>query len=569
MAEQSFTNTADALKAIAANLSPRQIELENLERYALGTQYQGLPDWFSDDVPLWERAPCIVYKMTAAAIRSNCSLVLGKGHAPTISANPGEDDSDVEGLDKEASKRVDRALKQLLGRVRFWSVARQALKHAQQSKSVAVIAGARAGRPFLELVRSRWCEPAFDIHGKVTRLEIRYPYAQPDRQRDGKWKLLPRIYRRVIDEESDTTYLPVDARADGVEPPETAWRPDPARTVKHSLGFCPVHWYAHMADCSTVAEYDGHAIHEDALDEIRALDFALSQRHRAVLFCGDPQVVETGVDPGYNPSGASGRTAMVAATAMGGAASNANPVTGGYISRSGPKAARVKSPGGVWQYEDPNTKVMYLVLPDGSIKPLEEHAADLRNKIAETLAVVILDPTNMKFHGEMSGKAIEQIRAMQFDRCDEIADDVGANLLLPVVNLLLRVALATDVQLPAVKAVAGDLEAYVADDGAAPELYLHWPASYTKPDEKDEQAIVQYVVAARSAPQPVITKRMALERLSRIFAIGNIDQALEELEAEAEADQANALEQAQATLTKTAASPGAADDEPPDTSEAA
>src|ERR1019366_718789 len=151
----------------------------------------------------------------------------------------------------------------------------------------------------------------------------------------------------------------------------------------------------------TVADYDGHAIHEDLLDEIRGLDFALSQRHRAALFCGDPQTIETGVEPGYNPSGMVGKVGPVPATMAGGPASGANPVTGSF---GRPHATpRVKSPGGAWQDSNTETKVAYLVLPEGGLKALDEHAADLRNKIAEGLAVVILDPQNAKFTAAMSG----------------------------------------------------------------------------------------------------------------------------------------------------------------------
>src|SRR5262249_18269143 len=155
-------------------------------------------------------------------------------------------------------------------------------------------------------------------------------------------------------------------------------------------------------ECSTVADYDGQSIHETVLEEIEGLDFALSQRHRSALFCGDPQIVETGVAPGYNPSGETGHTA-VPATAMGGKDSKSNPVTGSYVSPQ-PRPARVKSPGKVWQYENTEVKVAYLVLPPEALQALDSHAADLRNKLAETLAVVLIDPQNAKFTSDMSGR---------------------------------------------------------------------------------------------------------------------------------------------------------------------
>ena len=65
---------------------------------------------------------------------------------------------------------------------------------------------------------------------------------------------------------------------------EPIWVADPNKTVDHNLGFCPVHWYRFMGSWAPTHEIDGEAIHATILDEIVALDFAVSQRHRAVLY---------------------------------------------------------------------------------------------------------------------------------------------------------------------------------------------------------------------------------------------------------------------------------------------
>lgn len=547
------SNASEAIAAAHANLSPRQRELETLERYAKGSQYEGLPDWFDETVPLWERAPCIRYAIAKSAIASNVDLVLGEGRFPIVTSNPGEDDSEAEGLDPEQSKAVDRAIAEVCRRVRFRSVSRSAMKHGQQAKSVAVIAGARKGRPFLELVRSRWCEPAFDEHHKVTRLEIRYPYIEWQKQTDGSYKLRALLYRRVIDDKSDTTYLPLEADKTGKEPLETAWKVDEKRTVNHKLGFCPVHWYAHMRECSTVDDYDGEAIHQDCLDTIRGLDFALSQRHRAALFAGDPQTIETGVQPGYNPSGQVGRMGQPGSVKGGEDAQKY--ATSHYVS-TGPKTARVKSPGAVWQYEDPNTKVSYLVLPGEALVALDQDAADLRNKICEDLAYCPIDPHNVKFTGEMSGNAIAMLRARQFDRCDIYRDDVGDNWILPVVQLLLRVALKINLASKALDAVRDILGEFVDDAAAEPMLFLRWPAGYLKPDPADENMTVTMAGAALKAG--IATKRMALQKVAPIFGVDNIDQAEEALEKEAEENQAKAMQ-----IAASAAGPQGGEGGPP------
>lgn len=539
MQSGDYENAASAIDAARANLSPRQKELDTLERFARGTQYEGRANFFDTTVPLWERAPCVVYPIVQIAIDSNVDLVLGEGRFPDVTSAPGEDDEEHGGLSREQSLDVDRAISELCDRVRFRSVSRQALTHAQESRSVACIAGTRKGKPFLELVRSRWCEPTFGDGGVLVKLEIRYPYLQPSKQADGKWKLSPFLYRRVIDEKADTTYLPVVADKSGREPPEDAWVIDKSKTVEHKLGFCPCHWYPHDKECSTVAEYDGRAVHETILDEVQALDFSLSTRHRSAIFCGDPQIVETGVALGYNPSGQVGRTS-VPATMAGGTPSNENPVSSHYVSPTG-QSARVKSPGIVWQYEDPNVKVAYLALPHDALKTLDENAADLRNKIAEALAVVIIDPQNAKFTSDMSGRAIEQLRARQFDRCDRIRDDVGDNWILPVVKLLLRIALTAKVKIKSIVAVRDVLTQFISDAAEAPMLFLRWRSGYVKPTADDENKEVTTTALARD--KKLITRRMAVEKVAHIYNIQNVDQAVEALddeEAESAAKQAAA-----------------------------
>lgn len=541
----TFENYDEAVKALRRNLTPRQLELEMLERFVDGTQYDGMRDFFDDDVPLWERAPCIVYTIAATAIRSNVDLVVGESRFPAITSNPGEDDTEADGLAPEESKKTDRAIEELFKRVRYHAIARQALEQGQRSKSCATIIGTRKGKPFLEVEPARKCTPTFDANRDVTKLEIRYPYLQEEKQANGTWRVEAYLYRRVIDAKADTTYKPLKADKEGREPKEDAWVVDVA--VDHALGFCPVVWYAHFRDCSSVVDFDGHAIHETQLDEIRGLDYALSMRHRAALFTGSPIVVEIGVEPGTNP-GQTGQTSTPGAiptTLNGGKPSAANPVEGAFTSPTRHPGRKI-SPGIAWQYPRPKTEVSvaYLALPDGALTALDEHSADLRNKIAEALAVVILDPENVKHAAQMSGKAIEALRSRQFDRCDQIRDDFGDGWLMPVALMLLRVALKAGVKIKSVQAVKSTLAKFTADDGSAPMLFIRWPNGYLRSGPEEEQAIVTAVAAAYAAN--LITLRMAVQKLSDVFQIENVDQAVAMLEKEVEQKRVQAQEDMQA-----------------------
>lgn len=432
----SLEGYADAVAAIRANTSPRAQYLHTLESYVDGTQYVGRPDWFTGDAPLWERAPCIVYPIVRTAIDSNVDLVLGEGRFPSITSRPDEDDTDFDeelGLDEKVSKTLDRFIVEVSRKVCFASCMREVFGSAQGCGSGVLLVGVRGGNLFLDTTRAKWCTPTFAADGSLAQLVIEYPYLDQFQGTDGKWRVRARIYRRLIDTEKDITYLPADANVSGLQP---NWVADPAQTFAHGFGFCPAHWYPFMRGCSVVNDFDGRAIHAHLLDELRALDFILSQRHRAALYAGDPQWTEAGVELGSSPTD-TGRVMGMPGTAAGGAAGTVNPVTTRYVDQTVRKG-RKKSPGTVWQYEDKDVRVQLHTLPGDALKAIDEHAADLRRKIAESLAVVFTDAESMQIR-ELSGRALEALKARQLDRCDQYRSDVEDHLVLPSLNMLLRV----------------------------------------------------------------------------------------------------------------------------------
>ncbi len=78
-----------------------------------------------------------------------------------------------------------------------------------------------------------------------------------------------------------------------------------------------------------------------------------------------------------------------------------------------------------------------------------------------------------------------------------------------------------------------------------PSLSVRW-GSYSKPDPEEEQKVVTTVRTAMGGGagggEPLITKRIAVEKIQSIFGIENIDAMLEELEAETAERQEKTLE---------------------------
>lgn len=446
MDPQKFEGAEEAQKAIEANTSPRYKRLEGYERWVNGRQYDGMCSWWDDDVPLWDRAPCIVYPIVQIAIQSNTDLVLGEGRFPSFSAKPDEDEEDeTSGTDEESAEDIDRYLCEYHRLSRFRAHCRDAFSAAQGCGTAVAIHGARNGKPFANLIPAKWANPlipgtdgkditGLDPEGRVLKVEIRYPYLDEYKKPDGRWAVRAMLYRRVIDQMRDCTYLPAEAKRNGVEPD---WKEDPALTTEHGFGFCPVIWYPFMRGCAPVNVIDGRPIHCDITDEIRQHDVALSQRHRGALL-SEPQPVEIGVEPGHNPT-EMGRSAAVYSTEKGGAVSPSNPVTGSYGGGSG-KVARKKGPGYVWRYPDPGTKVEYLVYPADALKAQDDNARDLRVKLMHSLGVVILDHEAVQGIRQISGKALEAVKQMQLDRCDQFRDDIRDGFLLPSIDMQLRIS---------------------------------------------------------------------------------------------------------------------------------
>lgn len=410
----------NARDIMLANVTPRYLELQKLEDYVAGEQYRDRKSFWAQDVPMQERAPAIVHRLVKSAIGSNVDLVFGEGRFPSVR------DVDATETSKQIAAAIDDA--------RFKSHCRNVLAHAMGCRSGVGLYGLRNGRLFAETCKAKWCEqPQFDVDGNVERLEIRYPYIETVKEH-GRWVAKVKLFRRVIDASYDVTFAPAQARDDGVEPNWTV-----KHKIAHGLGFCPVVWYPFLRGATTVADFDGKAIHDGLLDQLEAHDWALSQRHRAAMFLGEPQIVEIGVERGYCPT-EKGRAPAIKATPQGGKPSATNPADGEYrvYGSGGGDGKRKKGPGYVWQYESDKTKVEILELSAGALTALDEHAHDLRQKLAEDLCVVFLDPENIKFAATTSGKSLETLKARQLDRCDQIRDDVEANLLTPALSMLLE-----------------------------------------------------------------------------------------------------------------------------------
>tara|TARA_R100001163_G_scaffold64672_1_gene59475 strand:- start:643 stop:2514 length:1872 start_codon:yes stop_codon:yes gene_type:complete len=533
-------NWQQSQKEIQANLSPRYIRLDTFERYVNGTQYDGMPGWYDDSVPLLERAPTVVEPMVAKAIESFISLAMGEGRWPTITVKVGENSAFDEALTltDEGKQILDRGIDNVIDQSRFKEACRKALAAAMGCGTAVSIVCVKDGSLAIESTRAKWCSPTFEKNrpNVVESLEIRYPYMKQYRdKRTGKWKAETLIYRRVVNKFSDITYKPARAHETGDEPDRWAVE----MQYDHNFGFCPVVWYAFDRENGSVNEIDGHPVHEYLLDELDCLNRSLSQHDRAALYAGDPQPVEIGVDQDHNPA-PTGRMAQPMRHYQG-----ENPavkeenqkwnIGGSTAVQAG---VRKKGPGVVWRYPSKDSKVSFLSLPGNALDAIQQNINDLREQLAEALNWVRIDPSNIKnaigSAGNLSGRALQWLYRRQTDRCDSIRPDFEDGFMRPTLNMLLRVVLSV------VKGEGGQL--YLAgqdqlstvliqfektvgtsDDNVgvrwfSPPLNVQW-GEYFEPTAIDSDAINRIVREDLMAG--LVTEETAIKKIAPFYNIEN------------------------------------------------
>ncbi len=510
-------------------LSPRYVRLDMLERYVCGTQYEGRADFLSprSDTPLLERAPNIVHSLAESAIRQHIDFALGQGRWPSISTAPTEDDMLLgAGLPEEVAQVYDAFVRVLVSEAQLEDAAAEAMAAAESCGTAVSVVSFVDGLPVVQQLRAKWCTPTFARNGRtLIKIEVLYPYVEHYQDQQRNWRSRAVLFRRVVDDQRDTVYQPMPIAADGGV--GGAWKVDTAKSAQHDLGFCPVVWHARRAQASRVNEVDGHAVHETQLDELDALNFALSQRGRAAIYSGDPQAYEIGVDNKHEQPAPTGRAAIVARN-------------NGWVfgMQGGGRSARKKGAGVVWQYTNTDAKVGLLTLPGDALAAITQHATDIEDKIAQVLGYTKASPETVR--GAMSGKALGFLYQRTTSFVDGERRDFWHGWIVPVLEMLMRMVAALEARSSGSVLVTGATKvAGLMQQHDLPRMRPTWGAYFT-PTSTDERDAVSATTDAYASG--VIPLRLALEKLRAVFPHESSESIAEELEQAHETSAKSALE---------------------------
>ena len=566
---------SDIAGVMQAGVTSRMQRLDLTRGYYDGTIYDGRPDFFDDSAPLRERKPCVVYPVVRSAVQSYASLCLGDGKFPIITSGTSEDDSVVDarfGLSDIESVVVDAGIRKIADQVRLSAVAQQVFETELGSGTSCTVSSVVRGKLRVSQLDARVCTPTFapDDPDTVISLEVKYRYIDESLWNANEGKTVRRVfvYRRVIDATTDTTFTPVEITKASDDPVPNS--PAQGGAFVHNFGFCPVVWRRANSAVSDQRGLDGRAIHWGLFSLIDTINLGLSQRFRAALYSGDPQLVEIGVrdDEVRIPTGRTAASSALASDASG------NFVGGGERKQSGGSSEkkRKRGAGVVWRYESPDANVKMLVLPGDALAAITDDIADNIKKLREALGHIYIDPDALSGFGDISGKTLAFIFAQQIARCDRLREDFARGWILPVLNMLFRIVLACGPGLylagaaklqPILKRFsAAQVAPAVATTPAAataatpavattqtmwfePQLTLKWGAYF---DASDIDEATRIDAALKAYNGKVITLATVIDHLRGVFTIGDPDQYIDKLRIELAQRQTDALAAQQALV---------------------
>jgi hypothetical protein len=481
----------------------RSQEIARLRRYYDGSQYDGRPDFFTglapngEEVPLRERKPCIIYPLPKAACNQATRFTFGEGRFPQIAVQETDSDDATTAVSYEEAKLLTTFIGHVVEGAHLKSAMRRLLRIGLSQRSAVAVLGVRRGRLTVDMPRPQDCWPEFregDPEGDVVRMVWCYSFDKEVKRGDAI-VTEKHLFRR------DFTETEVVAYQDAVLVPGKAveWARDEERTKPHNFGFCPVIWIRNLPaeDCQDV---DGVSLYDGLEDEFDALNFALSQRHRGIVYFGSPQAYEVGVGEDENP-GATVRTERPAK-----ASTDARAAKDPYRKASaGP--ARAKGPDRIWSYKSPDAEPGIIETTGAAFEVASKHVLDVRARILEAIDVVLLDPMTVAGKGELSAKALAMMYAPLLALVDELRDCWWSTGLARILGMALRVVMALEgrgILLPQARAVAQLCKRFLVEfDGGVrlwvpPQMLPSW-GSYFSPTNSEVGELVTATAAAKEA----------------------------------------------------------------------
>jgi len=164
----------------------------------------------------------------------------------------------------------------------FWPAMYQARNYGGAMGSACIGFRFLQGHLHFEALDPRWCTPEFIGRGITDpfRITIQYTYSKEEKQPDGRFKTVWYWFRRIIDTETDTTWVPIKCREK-----EPSWEYMKHNVVRHGLGYVPYEWIQNLRSDD---EIDGDPDCMGCYSMVKAVDHLLSEVYSGTIKNTDP-----------------------------------------------------------------------------------------------------------------------------------------------------------------------------------------------------------------------------------------------------------------------------------------
>lgn len=492
---------------------PRYRTLSRLRAYFKSEQYQGLADFFTgkkpggaEEVPLAERAPCVVYPLPKNATAQVVKFMFGATTFPTL-----EVEEESEGDNHEA---IEDALRKFVTYEKVRPAITKLARKTISSSTGVIILGVRRGRFVYESPDAQDCIPTFEDDNPslpVKELEWAFQYDATEYSEKEKRLVTTRTwFRRTYTATEIVDYAPVEAVPD-VAPEWTV-----SKRTAHGLKRCPVLW---VRNCAESSELDGHSLYGEMLNEIDALNFALSQRHKGIRFFGNPQPYETNVDEDDGPE-ADGRVAS----------------GGGPLGAVAEKATKI-APEHIWSYRG-NATVGVFETTGAAFKAATDHVNDIRQRMIESMSVVLAGVSDAMGQGggDVSARLLKLLYAPLLSLVAEYQDETWGDVLVAMLTMQLAIMRDLGPERMGFKDAKLLTDWYASlerkfDDGSTEIMPLPVTLQWGDPFPPNNEDVQVSVTAAGDAVQNgLISQETGAKFVARLFGVVDVEGELADIE---------------------------------------
>lgn len=523
------------------HLSSRYRALDMAQRYYESKQYEHKPDWYEGrerstgaEVPLRERAPCVIEPLPRSAVNQAVRFAVGEGKFPELKVAEVEPEDAIApslAISKDDAQMLSRALAHLIRVGRLKPAVMRAMRRGLSSGTAVLVLSVKNGRISVEHPHARDCIPTFennDPDQPVVAMTWVYQYDAEEPDKDGRPTCRRRFFRRDYTESEIIEYQPVDADFG------KAIKWEVASTSPHKLGFCPVIWVRNLPEdgCDSI---DGVSLYAGLYPQLDALNFSVSQRHMGLETLGVPQPYVTGNEDNDGPA-ATGRSATPdPANAL--AKVPRDPYSG---SRRATRDAIRWGSKYLWRWRSKDAQFGLVETTGKAFEVASKHVAEIRARLLQAMSVVLMDANESVGKGDMSAKALALLFAPLLALVDELREHWWCHCIEPLLTMSLRIVGAVGAErmsLPIGNRIAPILrgrmmrfEGEERDRWVPPEITPLWGA-YFSPSAAEIDTWTRAVSAAKG--ESLISHETAVRAVAADFGVSDVEAELEAMDDDA------------------------------------